>query len=359
MKILSLIIPTYNMASLLPRCLDSLIAPETKDRLEVIVVNDGSGDNSLEIAEEYASRHPGLIKVFDKPNGNYGSTINAVLPHISGDYVKILDSDDWFDPAALTRYLDELDGLPQKVDISVSHFRILHADGTRETIKYNVYGREPYEYGKIYDLDSVLADGYIRFFLMHFLAYRTEMLRSIDYHQTEGISYTDIEWATFPLFHAQSIVFHDIILYQYVLGREGQTMDPKSISRSLSHLEGMTKSLVRYYQKADITKLSEARKAFLRQYYRNRMRILIKTHLMDIPREEFDPERFSALDAELQDVRKQMGLEQFRLYPANKIIHIDVYRYWMRHRKRLPAWFEHINSMVDRVVTFLFVRLFH
>jgi len=359
MKILSLIIPTYNMASLLPRCLDSLIAPETLERLEVLVVNDGSSDNSLEIASEYSSRYPGCIKVFNKPNGNYGSTINAVLPEISGDYVKILDSDDWFDTDALIRYLDELERLPRLVDMSVCHFRTLHGDGTKEIIKYNVYGREPYTYGKIYDLDEVLSDGYIRFFLMHFLAYRTEMLREIGYRQSEGISYTDIEWNTFPLFHAKDIVFHDIVLYQYMLGRPGQTMDPHSISNSLSHLENMTRSLIRYYQAADLSHLSDTRRAFLEQYYLNRMRILIKTYLLDIPREDFDSERFSALDVELQEVRKKMGLAQFRLFPTNKIIRIDVYRYWQKHHRRLPAWFEHFNSWVDKVVTFLFIHVFH
>lgn len=359
MKVLSLIIPTYNMASLLPRCLDSLIAPETLERLEVLVVNDGSSDNSLEIAQDYQSRYPGTIKIFDKTNGNYGSTINAVLPLISGNYVRILDADDWFDTKALIRYLDELEVLPRPVDMSVCHFMIHHDDGTKETIKYNVYGREPYTYGRIYDLDEVLSGGFIRFFLMHFLSYRTELLREIGYRQSEGISYTDIEWATFPLFHASDIVFHDIVLYQYVLGRPGQTMDPKSISRSLSHLENMTRSLLRYYQSADISGLSEARTAFLKQYYRNRMRILIKTYLMDIPREEFDAERFAEIDAELQDARKKMELEQFRLYPVNKIIRIDFYSYWQKHHSRLPAWFENFNSLVDKIVTFFFVRLFH
>ena len=89
-KILSLIIPTYNMAELLPRCLDSIIASGVNESIEAIVVNDGSKDNSLEIAKKYEEQHPECITVIDKPNGNYGSTINAALPVAKGKYVKIL-----------------------------------------------------------------------------------------------------------------------------------------------------------------------------------------------------------------------------------------------------------------------------
>ena len=196
MKLLSLIIPTYNMEALLPRCLDSLLVPATLERLEVMVVNDGSRDGSLAVANSYRERFPQTVTVIDKPNGNYGSTINAALPVAQGKYVKILDADDWFDTTALVTFLDRLADI--SADMVVTHFTVLHDDGTHELTKYNVYGREPYDYGRVYPLDDVLRDGHIRFFLMHALAYRTELLRTMGYRQTEGISYTDTEWACYP-----------------------------------------------------------------------------------------------------------------------------------------------------------------
>ena len=208
MKLLSLIIPTYNMEALLPRCLDSLLVPETLERLEVMVVNDGSKDGSLAVANRYKERFPQTVTVIDKPNGNYGSTINAALPVAQGKYVKVLDSDDWFDTTALVEFLDKLEAV--EADMVITHFSILHDDGSREVTKYNVYGREPYDYGKVYALDDVLKDGYIRFFLMHALTYRTALLRDFGYRQTEGISYTDTEWACYPVFYAKDIVFFDI-----------------------------------------------------------------------------------------------------------------------------------------------------
>lgn len=358
-KILSIIIPTYNMAALLPRCLDSLTASGVLDDLDILVVNDGSTDSSRAVAYSYAERYPQSIKVVDKKNGNYGSTINAALPLAVGEYVKVLDSDDWFDSQALAKYVAELKSLEQGVDVSVTHFLMIHEGGRTETVKYQNYGREPYTYGKVYNLDKVLGDGFIRYFLMHSLTYRTQLLRDHGYRQTEGISYTDIQWSSYPFFWAGSIVFHDLVVYRYNMDREGQTMDPAVIRKSLPQLERMTMDLMDFYRKADMSDLSEARVGFLRQYFKNRLRLLVKTHLMDIPRREFDKEAFSSLDSWIQAVLTEFRMDRIRVFPENKVIRIDAYRYWHRHRDRLPVWIEGLNHLVDPIARRIFVLLFH
>ena len=358
-KILSIIIPTYNMAALLPRCLDSLTASGVLDDLDILVVNDGSTDSSRAVAYSYAERYPQSIKVVDKKNGNYGSTINAALPLAVGEYVKVLDSDDWFDSQALAKYVAELKSLEQEVDVSVTHFLMIHEGGRTETVKYQNYGREPYTYGKVYNLDKVLGDGFIRYFLMHSLTYRTQLLRDHGYRQTEGISYTDIQWSSYPFFWAGSIVFHDLVVYRYNMDREGQTMDPAVIRKSLPQLERMTRDLMDFYRKADMSDLSEARVGFLRQYFKNRLRLLVKTHLMDIPRREFDKEAFSSLDSWIQAVLTEFRMGRIRVFPENKVIRIDAYRYWHRHRDRLPVWIEGLNHLVDPIARRIFVLLFH
>lgn len=358
-KILSIIIPTYNMASLLPRCLDSLAASGVLDDLDVLVVNDGSTDSSRAVAYSYAERYPQSIRVVDKANGNYGSTINAALPLAVGEYVKVLDSDDWFDPQSLARYVSELKSLEQSVDVSVTHFLMIHEGGRTETVKYQNYGREPYTYGKVYDLDKVLGDGFIRYFLMHSLTYRTQLLRDHGYRQTEGISYTDTQWSSYPFFWAGSIVFHDLVVYQYNMDREGQTMDPAVIRKSLPQLERMTMDMMDFYRKADMSGFSEARVEFLRQYFKNRLRILVKTHLMDIPRKEFDKVAFASLDSWIQAAMAEFWMGRIRIFPDNKVIRIDAYRYWHRHHDRLPAWIEGLNHLVDPLARRIFVLLFH
>lgn len=358
-KTLSIIIPTYNMEELLPRCLNSLVSARCLDELDILVVNDGSRDRSLEIAQSYEKAHQQSIRVIDKANGHYGSTINAALPLAEGVFVRILDSDDYYDTDSLERYVSELRSLDGDVDVSVTHFHIRHKDGSVETVKYNIYGREPYTYGRVYDLDEVLAGGYIRFFLMHSLAYRTDLLREHSYHQTEGIAYTDTQWASYPFFWARNIVFHDLILYEYGLDRAGQTMDSAVLAVNLPQLGKMTLDMLSFYRGLDLSSLSETRRSFMKQYFKNRIRLLIKTHLLDVPRSGFDASAFSALDEGLQAALKEFDMGNIQIYPDNKLVRVDAYKYWQRHQSRLPAWLEALSKFADTIVTSVFVSLFH
>lgn len=355
-KLLSLIIPTYNMKALLPRCLDSLLVPGALERLEAIVVNDGSKDGSLAIANNYKERFPDTVTVIDKPNGNYGSTINAALPVAKGKYIKVLDSDDWFDSAALVKYLDALETVD--ADFIVTHFTVIHPGGKKELAKYNLYGKEPYEYGKVYDLSYVLGGGYIRFFMMHAITYRTAMLRENGYVQTEGISYTDTEWDTYPMFYAKNVVFFDIDLYQYNMDREGQTMDPKVLNKSIAQQEKITEKILAFLDSHGLDNLDSDRQAFLRQYYLNRLRLICKSHLFDINRNDFNPEHFAELESEYQEVCRRFNLGEIKLYPENKIIRCNAMKYWHKHHKRWPAWFEAFNRGVNSIMRTLYMLLF-
>lgn len=77
------------------QCLESLVIGEVLDRIEVLVVLDGSKDGSAEIAYEFVEQYPDTFRIIYKANGGHGSAINTGLMMASGEYVKILDSDDW------------------------------------------------------------------------------------------------------------------------------------------------------------------------------------------------------------------------------------------------------------------------
>ena len=95
MKTLSVVVPVYNTENYIKRCLDFMLVDEIIDDLEVILVNDGSKDNSIKIMRDYESRFPESVVVVDKENGGHGSTINAGLKIASGKYFRVIDSDDW------------------------------------------------------------------------------------------------------------------------------------------------------------------------------------------------------------------------------------------------------------------------
>ena len=90
-KLLTIVIPAYNMEKYLDRCLSSLIVGDEKmQHLEVLVINDGSKDRTSEIAHTYEDRFPGTIRVVDKENGHYGSCVNRGLEEARGTFIKVL-----------------------------------------------------------------------------------------------------------------------------------------------------------------------------------------------------------------------------------------------------------------------------
>ena len=92
-KVLTVIVPVYNMEKYIRQCLESLVIGEVLDRIEVLVVLDGSKDGSAEIAYEFVEQYPDTFRIIYKANGGHGSAINTGLMMASGEYVKILDSD--------------------------------------------------------------------------------------------------------------------------------------------------------------------------------------------------------------------------------------------------------------------------
>lgn len=228
-KILTIVIPTYNMEKYLRRCLDSLIISDKTlfEKLEVLVVNDGSKDSSSAIAHEYEKKYPRVYRVIDKENGNYGSCVNRGNKEAKGKYFRILDADDWFDTVALGKFVKSLSE-GENVDVVITDYMIV--DENRKSKRY----RKPYIDDEIHSFDdyNFIGTANERLLTMHSITYSTALIHRIRLQQQEGISYTDIEYCYFPLVEAKQFRFVDVILYQYFVGREGQTV---SIDSSLKH----------------------------------------------------------------------------------------------------------------------------
>lgn len=92
-SLVSVIIPIYNTARYLPRCLESIRNSDYKN-LEIICINDGSTDNCLEILQEYKNKDNRIL-VIDVPNGGVSKARNIGLDYATGDYICFIDSDDW------------------------------------------------------------------------------------------------------------------------------------------------------------------------------------------------------------------------------------------------------------------------
>ena len=270
-KLLSIIVPSYNMEAYLPKCLGSLVI-EDKDllqKLDVIVVNDGSKDRTSEIAHGFESKHPDVFQVIDKQNCNYGSCINAALPVARGLFVKVLDADDWFDTDAFEHYLrfinDRIDEnyVP---DLILNDFDFVDLDGkTTRHYSYAFAGKEGFSVGDFtFESDCAMW--------MHGAAYQTQKLRDIRYNQMEGVSYTDEEWISQPMTTVHSIAYFPGTVYKYLNGRQGQTCAPVEYLKSFWMQIKILKKLVAQYAKQAGT-LPVGNEQYMRNHLSYRLRL--------------------------------------------------------------------------------------
>lgn len=239
-KILSIIIPTYNMEKYLRKCLNSLIvSDENMQLLEVLVVNDGSKDSSSTIAHEYEAKYPKTFRVIDKENGNYGSCINRGMKEATGEYVKVLDADDYFDKEVFDTFITYLCDI--NVDLVISDYCVVD--------QYNKVEKSfsfPLPSDTVFTLHELPLDT-IQWLWHHGITYRTDNIRRIDYQQTEGISYTDDEWIFIPMVTVERISYFPHNMYYYFRGREGQTFDPEVLKRSFNQKTTVAYSMLNNY----------------------------------------------------------------------------------------------------------------
>ena len=239
-KILTIVIPTYNMQDYLHRCLNSLIVSEEQmAQLEVLVVNDGSKDNSSAIAHEYQDKYPDTFRVIDKENGNYGSCVNRGLKEATGKYIKILDADDSFDTQNFNDYIKFL--CVTDADLVVNDYCKVDEVG-------HIIGKCIYKLPTLGVFNEKIRKIFNRKnFQMHGAAYRLENVLAMNYVQTEGISYTDQEWIYTPLMNVNTVAYFDKIVYRYLIGRTGQTMSPAALKKGVQQNQKSILAVMRSY----------------------------------------------------------------------------------------------------------------
>ena len=268
MKILTIVIPTYNVEKYLDRCLDSLIYDNNIiNDLEILIVNDGSKDNSLKIAKEYEKKYPNTIIVVDKENGGHGSTINAGLKIAKGKYFRVIDSDDWVNIDDFSKYINALKKLD--VDAVITNYsRELIYNG--ESIKFS-YSKE-LEYNKEYHFDEFdlnkFKDDYL---FMATTTFKTSLLRDANVILDEKTFYVDMEFILFPIVKLNTMIFLNYDIYRYFIGRPDQSVNIESYVRNRKDHEKVLKKLIEFYENL---KVSDTKK----QYIFNILTLMCNSH---------------------------------------------------------------------------------
>ncbi|WP_386693256.1 MULTISPECIES: glycosyltransferase family 2 protein [unclassified Lonepinella] len=232
-KLLTIVVPTYNTEQYLPRCLDSLILDESlMNKVEVLVVIDGSPDNSYAVAKKYEEKHPQTFKVVNKENGGHGSTINKGLELATGKYFKVLDSDDWFDSDVYQSFLFKLDSLD--VDIVLTDYvKEYIFEGRKEVLSLSNQTKDT-----IIELKNIDTTHHVdNLFSMARMTYKTEVLRTSRLSLPEKTFYVDTIYAMTPLFFSHNVIYLGLELYRYFIGREEQSMTLNNQIKNRLHIK--------------------------------------------------------------------------------------------------------------------------
>lgn len=333
-KLLSIIIPTYNMERYLRKCLDSLIVETSlMSQLEVLVINDGSKDSSSAIAHEYEAKYPQTFRVVDKANGHYGSCVNKGLELATGKYVKVLDADDSFDNKAFSIFLQKIADID--VDLILTEYATVDEKGklTGQSSLYS-FGLEE---EKSLDFHLLLKTNPHFGYGMYSCTYSLQLLKDMGYIQTEGISYTDTEWMCMPATRVKSFYYLPIVLYRYLLGRDGQSVSWNARIRAISDFMKVCKSVISFYENENYCTTDY--KCYIQSFIQA---LLHEIYTLSLFEKRTDLKEIIQFDREIEihSVAYELSknIKGFRNFYC--------VQYWRKHnRKPLPIYFVWIRHL--------------
>ena len=223
-------------------CIQSLI--DCGDNREIIIVNDGSVDDTLEKAQSWQQRYPDFVKVIDKPNGGHGSAVNSGLAHAEGLYFKVVDSDDWLNPNAMVEvmaYLNRQLERQKPTDLVVMNYVY---DKVHEHTSTTMHYRNVFPQDSEFTWGQIGHFGQSHYLLMHSVIYRTSLLKDINLQLPEHCFYVDNIFVYVPLPQVKTLYYIDCDAYHYFIGREDQSVNESIMLSRIDQQLRITKIMI-------------------------------------------------------------------------------------------------------------------
>lgn len=248
------------------RCIDSLL-PGGED-LEILIVNDGSIDNTAAIADAYAKQYPSIVSVFHQQNKGHGGAINTGIKNATGIYLKVVDSDDWVNDSALSQILGKLKKLSAdgtNIDMLVSNYIYDKEGKNRKAVMH---------YEKILPKNRIFTwndVGYFRkgkYVLMHSIIYKTSILHDCGFKLPEHTFYVDNLFAYLPLPYIKTMYYLNVDFYHYFIGRKDQSINEKVMIKRIDQQIYVNELML------DLVNLKNLKNKKLRRYMFNYLEII-------------------------------------------------------------------------------------
>ncbi len=242
MKLLTAVIPCYNSAAYMSHAIETLLSGG--DEMEIIIVNDGSTDDTQKIAEEYAAKYPGIIRAIHQENGGHGEAVNTGLANATGLYFKVVDSDDWVNEKALCQVMEVLKNLIAEgtsPDLFLANYVYEKVDAKKKKV---INYRHALPENRIFTWDEIMHFRQSQNILMHSTIYRTKLLKSCGIRLPKHTFYVDNIFVYQPLPYVKTLYYMDVNLYRYFIGRSDQSVNEQVMIKRIDQQLRITKIMI-------------------------------------------------------------------------------------------------------------------
>ena len=272
MKILTIVIPSYNSEQFIEKNMKTFIDERLSEKVEILLINDGSKDNTAQKALEYQKKYPGYIRLINKENGGHGSVINRGIIEAAGRYFKVVDADDWVETNNLVRLVQILE--KSQEDLILNPY-IKIDQQTRKT--QGCGSEQKFDKNETIDFQDIKKN--FLFITLHSITYKTEILREHKIKLTENCFYEDFEYDFYPIPYIRTCKILDFPVYWYLVGQKTQSVNAISGLKNIEMYIRVLNDSIDYYnyivEYADVVTKSYMEK-FLCNYIRSMYNIFLR-----------------------------------------------------------------------------------
>lgn len=264
--ILTIIVPSYNVEKYLHNGVISLLNQRNANKLEIIIVDDGSKDKTKEIGENLVKfttkNNKSIVKLISKENGGHGSTINVGIENATGKYTKIMDGDDTLDSYQLANLIDILE--KEDTDIILNDYIedmfYLNTMNYKKVYPFMIHGLQ-------YKFEDLCYPGYgfdMWGPILSCSTYKTDMLKKLNFKLLKKCFYVDMQLNTNISIGCNTIKYYPMYLYRYLLGRNGQSVSKESYMKNYKHHERVIFEIIKELEE-NSNKISAIRRDYIKK----------------------------------------------------------------------------------------------
>lgn len=241
MKVLTFVVPAYNSEAFLDKGIPTMLHPQLLDKLEIIIVNDGSKDSTPQVAQKYCDQYPQTVRLISQENKGHGGALNTGCAAAAGKYLKVIDSDDWVETENLPQLITLLENTDS--DVVLCHYRT-HDISNGEVKAWKC---EPVAFNVEHTMEQIVENwrSFYHLLTFHGILYRRDFYEKWQIGLSEHVFYEDYEYATFPCCHAKSVLPVDLFLYDYRIGDASQSVSDASKLKRIGHMETVLERMIK------------------------------------------------------------------------------------------------------------------